>query len=259
MVKNIDLIYFSPTGGTLKCAETLCKAIADNINYVDLGQKDCASGCAEGDLAVIAAPVFGGRIPSIVTDRLKDFKGDETKTVTMAVYGTRAYEDALLELNNIAKACNLDVIASAAVVAEHSIVRSVGSGRPDADDEKQIEDFARKVAWKIDEIESGTIGEFESIEVPGNFPYKDGMKVAATPICTEGCVACGHCMEICPTGAISIKEGKVETRLDKCLMCMACVSRCPSKARMLPVPVQAKTDEHLKHLISVRRDNEFYI
>lgn len=256
---NVDLIYFSPTGGTLKCANILCKAMALNTRHINLGQQDFLTEPPEADLVVIAAPVFGGRLPRLVADRLRAYKGDEARVVTMVVYGTRAYEDALIELNDIAKSCGFDVVASAAVVAEHSIVREVGAGRPDADDKREITDFAKQVINKIEMLDKGEFCEVAAVEVPGNFPYKDGMKVAATPICMPGCVNCGQCAIVCPTGAISISEGKIYTRLDRCMMCMACIAKCPNNARMLPTPVQAGTEEHLKHLVSVRRENEFYL
>ncbi len=46
----------------------------------------------------------------------------------------------------------------------------------------------------------------------------------------EKCTGCGTCIEICPAGAISLKDGKAVIDLKKCAGCLACVSVCPQKA-----------------------------
>lgn len=46
----------------------------------------------------------------------------------------------------------------------------------------------------------------------------------------EKCTGCGDCMEICPCGAISVKEGKARIDLTKCAGCNACATICKSKA-----------------------------
>ena len=54
----------------------------------------------------------------------------------VAVFGNRAYDDALLEMQDVASEIGFRVIAAVAAVAEHSIIRKYGKGRPDADDEQ---------------------------------------------------------------------------------------------------------------------------
>lgn len=61
---------------------------------------------------MVAAPVFGGRIPSIVAEKLNELEGHGKKAVTLVVYGNRAYEDALLELNNVVEDRGFQVAAS---------------------------------------------------------------------------------------------------------------------------------------------------
>ncbi len=251
MLHTIELYYFSPTGGTKKAGEIFCAAIAENIKKIDLGKREIAE--ATEDVVVAAAPVFAGRIPSAAAERLRRLNGKGKKAVTLAVYGVRAYDDALVEMNDIMQECGFEVIASAALAAEHSIVREVGAGRPDAQDAAEIRAFAENVLKKIDDSVSSTFS------VPGNRPYKPGMKVAATPISTEDCNGCGICAAVCLTEAITIADGNVNTDLSSCLMCMGCVAHCPKKARILPPPMQAGMNERLGALKTVRRENEFYL
>lgn len=149
MLKKTQLYYFSPTGGTRKAAEIFTKEISEDFNGVDIGAADELMMESDDELTVIAAPVFGGRIPAIVAEKISKLCGDGHKAVTLVVYGNRAYEDALLELNTVVETAGFEVIASAALVAQHSMAPEVGKGRPDEQDRAEIEEFANKVLKKI--------------------------------------------------------------------------------------------------------------
>lgn len=274
MMKKTELYYFSPTGGTKKVGEAFAKATAGEVILHDLGKMmreaqkaqetegsaEAAASAepaalvepdADTELVVIAAPVFGGRLPSAAAEYLKTLKGSGKKTVSLVVYGVRAYEDALLELNDILTEDGFQVIASGAFVAQHSIAPAVGQGRPDAEDLKDISAFAEKVLEKADGA--------GAVTVPGNHPYKDGMKVAATPICLPSCGKCGACEAVCPTGAIKLTDEAVTTELSKCLLCMACKAACPSGSRILPPPMQDAMNQKLGVLKDIRRENETFL
>lgn len=45
----------------------------------------------------------------------------------------------------------------------------------------------------------------------------------------EKCVGCGDCVEICPTEAITLQDGKAVIS-DECADCGTCVDECPEKA-----------------------------
>lgn len=47
----------------------------------------------------------------------------------------------------------------------------------------------------------------------------------------EKCTGCGDCVNICPVGALEIKDGKVVlVRADECIDCRACESACENSA-----------------------------
>ena len=56
------------------------------------------------DLVLFGVPVYGGRIPSPAVQTLRRMQGSRTPAVLVAAYGNRAYDDALLELADIAAA-----------------------------------------------------------------------------------------------------------------------------------------------------------
>lgn len=253
MLNSVQFYYFSPTGGTKKAGEIFCQGIAENLKLVNLGLRDAAVEQPDSDLTVVAAPVFGGRIPSVMVEKLNRLDGKGKRAVTLAVYGVRAYEDALLEMNRILEAQGFQVEASAALVAQHSIVPIVGAGRPDEQDQREILDFAKKVLDKLAQNAESPV------QVPGNYPYKDGMNMAASPISLPDCHQCAKCAAVCPVGAIEKKEGEMATDPEKCILCMACTAVCPEHARILPPPLQEGMNQKLGALKDVRRENEFFL
>ena len=253
MLKKVELYGFSPTGGTKKVGEAFAHALAEEVKYTDLIDRDVEQLSAEEDTIVVAVPVFGGRIPSVAREKLKTLNGEGKKAIALAVYGVRAYEDALLETVELLTDCGFTVVGAGAFNAQHSMVPAVGAGRPDEQDIAEIQAFAAKVAAKLE------AGDVEAVTVPGNHPYKDEMTVASAPVCTEDCVVCGACVDRCPTSAMSVVDGKVETQLEKCILCLACMGICPAKARKLAPAHQAGINERLGSLVDVRRENEVFV
>lgn len=49
----------------------------------------------------------------------------------------------------------------------------------------------------------------------------------------EKCIACGSCMKVCPTGAISLQDGVLTTDQGLCTGCGKCCDICPPEAREL--------------------------
>lgn len=48
-------------------------------------------------------------------------------------------------------------------------------------------------------------------------------------IVTDGCIACGSCVDQCPVSAITVEEAAV-IDADTCIDCGACESVCPVSA-----------------------------
>lgn len=250
MVKSVDFYFFSPTGGTKQVGEIFCKVVAEEVKEYDLCKGECQG---DGKFAVVAVPVFAGRIASLAGERIRAIKGNGAKVVTLAVFGNRAYEDALIEANDIMKENGFKVTGAGAFNARHSVVAPCGAGRPDADDVAEIQQFAIKILKKL------TDGTEHEVTVPGNRPYKPLVEREVTPICTDACDKCGNCAKVCPAKAITVTEEGVQTEIAPCFLCMACVSACPKDARILPTPLQEAMNKILLPLAKVRAKNEYYL
>ena len=248
-------IIFSPTGGTEKIADILTDTFTGQTETIDLSNRHfdgSALRLQPSDLAVIAMPCFGGRIPKVAKDRLLQMDGNGCKAVVVNVYGNRAYDDALLEEVNAAKEAGFEVISAIAAVAEHSIMHEYAAGRPDAQDVDQLIDFASRIAFQL-------AGETPFAEplVPGNEPYCKEGAVPLTPQIKGNCIKCGTCAESCPVGAIEPVKFKANPK--DCIACMRCIKVCPVRVRKVNGMLVKVASMAIKKQESTRKQNELYL
>ncbi len=254
---KVSQIVFSPTGGTDKIAEIITEAWGLPVTKVDLSnaETDYSSIRLEkDDIAVIAVPSYGGRVPGIAARRISDIHGDHTPCVIVCVYGNRAYEDTLVELNDVAEQSGFKVIAAIAAIAEHSIMHQYAAGRPDTEDKSELNSFAKKILGKI----NSDPAKFPTLQIPGNRPYKKAGGAGLVPKAGNDCTNCGLCAKQCPVQAIS-KEKLRTANSKKCISCMRCVVRCPHSARKVNGAMVSVAALAIKKACSVRKRNELYI
>lgn len=222
---RIYQICFSPTGGTRRAAEIVCRALGAQVERINLMQHVGPMFFSEEELCLIAVPVYGGRVPEVALRGLRVMKGGGIPTVLMTVYGNRAVDDALLELRDEVYACGFRVVAAIEAVAEHSLFPEYGEGRPDQRDEVELTAFAEQIVQKLEGEQLG-----ELARLPGHHPYRAYNGVPLKPKAGSRCIECGACARECPVQAIPRDEPK---RLEKakCISCMHCVSICPQRAR----------------------------
>ncbi len=243
-------IVFSPTGGTARVAKTIVDGFGGGsvpIDLCDAGADLSQYAFSGEDLALIAMPSYGGRAPAVAIERLKRIKGNGARCVLACVYGNRAYEDTLVEMEDAAKGCGFRVVAAIAAVAEHSIMPQYATGRPHAVDAGQLKGFAKRVMGKTDVI----------TQLPGNRPYKKSGGAGLVPKVTKSCVKCGLCAKTCPVQAIDRSTLKGDSK--KCISCMRCVKECPEKARKVNGALVSVAAFAIKKACSARKENELYL
>lgn len=261
--ESIELVVFSPTGTTCRVAAAAAAGIGcldiRLLDYTKPAVRAAEQPVLDSELVVLAAPVYSGRLPAVAAEAFGRLTGNGSPAVLLVVYGNRAYEDALLELNNIAVAAGFVPAAAGAFIGEHSYSTSdfpLAAGRPDAEDCRLASDFGRRIKEKL----AGTTdpASLLPLAIPGNLPYRErSVRTPFSPATNAAaCRKCGVCTAVCPVGAVA--DG-VNSGSAACLLCHACVRQCPAGARSLSQPRLREVRQWLHREFSTPRQPELFL
>lgn len=255
---NLESIFFSATGTTKTVVEALCKELHGPCTTHDLLRDplDRPLHLPASSLAVVAMPVFAGRIPQYAMQNLAKVTGDQTPVIAVVVYGNRHYDDALLELKITLEGNGFIVVGAAAFIARHSIFTKVASDRPDAADLHSIADFSRRCLQKLEQYSD--IEQLPRVQVPGNTPYKEATPVALKPGIDDSCILCGACADICPVRAITVGTSYYKDDA-LCFSCAACIAACPTHAQAFRGPEYEAFGTQFCKKFSPRREPELFV
>ena len=249
---SIAAIYFSATGNTEKNVKALAEGAVSALGFAGVEAVDvtCQSEPAPrefgpDDFVVFGMPVYAGRLPLAVKDRLLAFRGNSTPCIVAVSYGNRHYEDALLELADMAEEQGFIVKGGAALIGRHTY-GEIQVERPDAEDLAACRAFGAEAAQR----------EGSAPAIPGNRPYKEGfLRGRFHPLASEACVQCGLCVRRCPMHAIG---EDCRTVGDACISCFRCIRNCPVGAKNMDVPAYNEFAAMFTEKLKERRENEFF-
>ena len=242
------VFYFSPTGGTKMVANYITKELgADDI---DITVRCLDMSLAEDDLAFFCVPVYGGRVPIPVYERMAHIKGNNTPAVMVACYGNRAVEDTLIEMSDLAKKNGFKTVGGAEMITPHAFNPEVGKFRPDEDDRAKLKAFLDKLLAKQ------TLTE---VQMPGDPAYGDKKrtKLPLFPRPAKECIGCGICFNNCPMKAISEVGMKVKKK--SCISCMRCIDMCSTSSRHLPPVMQFISETVVMPMGILKKSPKFYL
>ena len=259
--QTTQVVFFSPTHTSARVARAIAagigmpRRIETDLTY----DEETTPIEIEDSLTIVAAPVYGGLISETAMKRIKRLRGKNSPVIVIALFGNRDYEDALVQLRSTLQNNGFTPMAAGAFIGEHSYSRPaenmpIAQGRPDTSDLSIATDFGKKCLGKLQQTSGNLLSDFF---VKGNNPWK--VLTHGTPTCpesTENCHACGLCIDVCPTHAISLNnEGQIQTDVNRCIRCCACVKDCPTGARIYNTPYTAKLFTNF----SERKEPELFI
>jgi NAD-dependent dihydropyrimidine dehydrogenase PreA subunit/NAD(P)H-dependent FMN reductase len=212
-------VFFSPTRSTAAVVRAVARGLSPaSARECDLTLPDAQTPTFDGpatgkgpEVAIIGVPVYGGRVPALAAERLARVQGNGTPAVLVVVYGNRAFEDALLELRDIAVASGFRPVAGGAFIGEHSFsseTTPVAVGRPDEADLELAASLGARAAARLAALGADGLSSLPPLDVPGDTPYKarKDRSPVGPEVDTEACTGCCACAEVCPTGAIDAKD-----------------------------------------------------
>lgn len=261
-ISAIKTVFFSPTKTSQKIAHAISEGARTSqpVQHEDLTLPTHNNGItvAADELTIIAVPVYAGRVAPVARERLKEVSGNNSPAILVVLYGNRDFEDALIELKQIVENQSFTVVAASAFIGEHSYstpALPTAQGRPDDNDLSFAREFGTRIMQKLTTLES-----LKTVNVPGNFPYKEGMpNLPFTPtIETENCTLCEECISVCPTGAIRL-ENAIEINPETCTFCCACIKTCPATCISLNNTPMAEKIEWLHTTCQVRKEPELFV
>ena len=222
-------IFFSPRGTTKRTARAIL-GYGQKVEERDLLGRPLKEDLVlpPGEPVLVAMPVYAGQIPVLCRRQLKaHLKGNGNPAVAVAVYGNRAYDNALAELQDILEEAGCPVVAAGAFIGRHSIFPKVAEGRPDQADLALMAAFGDKCREKLAAFDPAA---HVRLDLPGDHTYREPGRVPFHPSCNDRCMKCYACANTCPAGAIPMETPWI-TDGEKCISCGACVFLCPTQAR----------------------------
>lgn len=252
-INKSAIVLFSPTGTSRKVAMAISDGAGLSPRVVDATYATPNElTFAPDELVLVAVPVYGGKVAPLALQRMEAMQGNGTPVVCVVVYGNRAYEGAMQQLNDFVTQRGFVTVGAAAFVGEHSYSTSqnpIAVGRPDMEDIADARKFGKEIAEKLSATTTLQAIDVAELAHPAHSLWsklrfiwfilrqRNKKKPAVKPVPvvdTERCKECGKCARLCPNGAIST-NGKT-TDPNRCIKCCACVKQCPVKARTFATP-----------------------
>lgn len=241
-ITAVSALYFSPTGNTKKVVCHLAGKLAEQLQ-VEVREIEWTTPqqrkeqlFSENELVVVGSPTYAGKLPNKILPEFQSLlKGTGTKAVAVVTFGNRSFDNSAAELTAVLNDAGFCTVAAGAFVSRHAFSDALATGRPDAEDLKEIEQFAHRIAQKI-----SAPSESLSVTVQGDAqaPYYvpkgvDGQPakfLKAKPLThADRCSGCGLCASLCPMASINPEDCTDVPGI--CIKCQSCVRNCPASAK----------------------------
>lgn len=226
------IYYFSGTGNSLWSAKKIAQIIGEPCELLNIGievEKD--EIIIDAQAVVFVYPSYAYGLPLILH---RFAKKAVFKTPYLAAFVTYGSDPGgtQAQLCRILKNKNIDSLYFGKIPAMENYIPFFGppNDKKIAKRSAMQEEASEKAARYVIERKTNKINTFRPLSVFVSFLFSLGVKIFYKHYkVSDKCNACGICEEVCPVGAIEIKE-KRPVFGGKCENCAACIDICPLRA-----------------------------
>ncbi|MBO4901541.1 MAG: EFR1 family ferrodoxin [Lachnospiraceae bacterium] len=232
-------IYLSGTGNTKHCVEKLLSVWEPGAEMLPIEDERALEGIRKNDGIVLAYPTQFSNIPYLVRDFINTnravwknksvfclttmgmFSGDGTGCAARLLKKYGATVTGGLQVKMPDSVCDSKLLKKT-LEENQKIIREA---------DRKLENAAKQV------LASGTYpkeGLGFAAHLAGLFGqrlwfYNKTTGYSSKLKISDACTGCGLCVKNCPTGNLTVKDGKA-VAASSCTMCYRCISSCPKQA-----------------------------
>lgn len=230
------VFYYTGTGNSKYTAERLLSVTGGELISI----AECVKNgnfefsIAEGELLGFVFPVYCYTVPFTVQKFAKMLKINSSREFYSYAVATCG-ESTGSALKTFSKLFSVSALYGLPTVDNYLPFRR---SAPSSDAVKDILDQTDKnidtIIHQISKRDSGNLNKNEGKGakllslIAGRAYLKH--RPTADFVINDNCTGCGLCEKICPTGSISVVNGKAAAVNPNCDLCFACLHRCPSEA-----------------------------
>lgn len=228
------LFYFTGTGNSLYAAKQLEEELVSIPQVINREQL-----VFEADKIGIVCPVYGHEVPPMVREFMEKAEFHTDYFYMVLTYGNRHGGAAELA-EQLCEKCGIrpDYI---------NVLLMVDNWLPsfDMDEQvkldKKVEEHLRQIREDIDSRRH-MISEVTDADRAAHQQFLSNMAKMPADAWQhlirigEGCIGCGICVSVCPSGSLHLENGRAVHVPGRCQTCLACVHSCPQKAAGLSIP-----------------------
>lgn len=220
----IGILYFSSTGNSLYIAEKVKNAFGGQIKYIPNYDADGS----EFEKIILVTPIYSFGMPTFVYDIIPRLN-KKSEVIIIQNYGGMVSGADYLTYQ-YAQKYGLNIKAVYVIKMPENFTTTFTV--PGFYIKSTLKKADKAIDNVINSIKSGDYRVPKKCRTKEKTYLKnksDWHLIGESFSTTDACVKCGKCVDICPVGNISLKDGKI-LFANKCVACLGCYHRCPQKA-----------------------------